>query len=151
MEDLADGRTDDTGLTGLTAGEIAAMVRDSRTTALRVAEAHLARIAERDPELGAFQAHDPDRVRVEAAAVDARPDRFALPLAGVPVAVKDNVRVSGYPTRHGSAATSTEPARRDDELVRRLRAAGAGVGGQTPMAGPGVWGVTPPAPGPPPH
>jgi amidase len=147
MEDLAEGRTGDAGLlgaglTGHSAGEIAAMVRDGRTTALRVAEAHLARIAERDPEVGAFQAHDPDRVRVEAAAVDARPDRFALPLAGVPVAVKDNVRVSGYPTRHGSAATSTEPARRDDELVKRLRAAGAVVVGKTRMPELAIWGFT---------
>jgi amidase len=142
MVDLAGGRTGDSGLTGLSAGEIAAMVRDGRTTALQVAEAHLARIAERDAEVGAFQAHDPDRVRVEAAAVDARPDRFALPLAGVPVAVKDNVAVSGYPTRHGSAATSTEPARRDDELVKRLRAAGAVVVGKTRMPELAIWGFT---------
>jgi amidase len=152
MEDVADGRTDgtdhlgaaptDAELLALTAREIAALVRDGRASAVRVAEAHLARIAERDPEVGAFQAHDPERVRVEAAAVDARPDRFALPLAGVPVAVKDNVAVSGYPTRHGSAATGTDPARRDDELVRRLRAAGAVIVGKTRMPELAIWGFT---------
>ena len=67
----------------------------------------LARVAARDGELGAFEAVDAERVLAEAAGVDARPDRFALPLAGVPVAVKDNVPVAGHPTRHGSAAAST--------------------------------------------
>lgn len=121
-------------LTALTAAEIVARVHDGRSSAADVARAHLARIAERDPSVGAFQAHDPQRVLAEAGGVDARPDRFALPLAGVPVAVTDSVHVAGYPTRHGSAATSPEPARRDDELVKRLRGAGAVVIGKTRMS-----------------
>jgi amidase len=60
----------------------------------------------------------------------------------VPVAVKDNVDVAGYPTRHGSAATPDRPARRDDELVRRLRAAGAVVIGKTRMPELAIWGFT---------
>ena len=86
-----------------TAGEIAARVRGGTTTAVEVARAHLARIGARDPELGAFEAVDAERMLAEAAAVDGRPDRFALPLAGVPIAVKDNVRVAGpsHPPRLG--------------------------------------------------
>src|SRR5262249_29721848 len=79
------------------------------------------------------------RVLAEAGGVDARPDRFALPLAGVPVAVPDDVDVSGYPTRHGSAGTSDDPARRDDELVKRLRGAGAIVVGKVRVPELGVW------------
>ena len=101
---------DATDLTALTAAEIVARVHDGRTSAVAVAEAHLARIAARDGHIGAFQEHDPERVLAEAGAVDRRADRFALPLAGVPVAIKDCVDVAGYPTRHGSAATATEPA-----------------------------------------
>lgn len=122
------------GLTALSAAELAARVRDGHSTAVEVARAHLARIAARDPLLGAFQAVDAERVLAEAGGVDARPDRFSLPLAGVPVAVADNVPVAGYATRHGPAATSSEPARRDDELVRRLRRAGAVVVGTTRTA-----------------
>uniref|UniRef100_UPI001BDC7589 amidase n=1 Tax=Pseudonocardia lacus TaxID=2835865 RepID=UPI001BDC7589 len=129
-------------LTALGASGIAALVHDGRTSAVEVARAHLARIAERDAVVGAFQAHDPRRVLLEAEAVDGRADRFALPLAGVPVAVKDNVDVAGYPTRHGSTATSDEPARRDDELVRRLRAAGAVIMGKTRMPELAIWGFT---------
>ena len=81
---------------------MAARVRDGRSCATDVAGAHLDRIAARDPDLGAFEAHDPQRVLAEAGGVDSRADRFALPLAGVPVAVKDNIDVAGYPTRRGS-------------------------------------------------
>src|SRR6185436_13409038 len=95
------------GSTELPAAVLAARVRSGATSAVQVAQAHLARITARDPVLGAFEASDPQRVLAEAGGVDARPDRFALPLAGVPVAVKDNVAVAGYATRHGSAATST--------------------------------------------
>lgn len=124
------------------AGQIAERVRAGASTAVDVARAHLARVADRDGELGAFEAVDAERVLAEAAGVDARPDRFALPLAGVPVAVKDNVPVAGHATRHGSAATSTAPARRDDELVKRLRRAGAVVVGKTRMPELAAWGFT---------
>jgi amidase len=129
-------------LTALSAAEIGSRVRDGRSTAVDVARAHLARIAEREPVIGAFQEHDPERVLAEAGGVDSRPDRFALPLAGVPVAVKDNIDVAGYPTRFGSLAVSGEPARRDDELVRRLRAAGAVVVGKTRLPELAIWGFT---------
>jgi amidase len=128
--------------TDVPATVLAARVRSGTVTAVEVARAHLARTAARDPVLGAFEASDAERVLAEAGGVDARPDRFALPLAGVPVAVKDNVAVAGYATRHGSTATPTTPARRDDELVKRLRRAGAVIVGKTRMPELAVWGFT---------
>lgn len=133
---------DNGDLTAMGAAEIAARVHDGWSSAVDVARAHLARIDERDGRVGAFQAVDARRVLAEAEGVDSRADRFALPLAGVPVAIKDNVDVAGYPTRHGSAATSCTPARRDDELVKRLRAAGAVVIGKTRMPELAIWGFT---------
>lgn len=127
-------------LTALGAAETAARVHDGWSSAVDIARAHLARIAEHDGRIGAFQAVDRRRVLAEAQGVDSRADRFALPLAGVPVAIEDNVDVAGYPTRHGCAATSSTPARRDDELVKRLRAAGAVVIGKTRMSEPAIWG-----------
>ena len=100
----------------------------------------LARIDELEPQLHAFQAVRRDEALVEAASVDQD-----LPLAGVPVAIKDNIDVAGLPTRAGSAATSDQPAERDDELVRRLRAAGCVIIGKTQMAELAVWPFTEPA------
>lgn len=54
----------------------------------------------------------------------------ALPLYGVPFAVKDNLDVAGLPTTAACPAFAYEPAQ-DCEVVRRLRAAGALVIGKT--------------------
>ena len=55
-------------------------------------------------ELGAFVRVRAAEAAAEAQAVDARADRAELPLAGVPVAVKDCVPVAGAPMSYGSAA-----------------------------------------------
>jgi hypothetical protein len=99
----------------VTAAEIARLVRSGERSAVDVVREHLARIDELDPSIAAFQV-----VRREEALAEAESLLPAnLPLAGVPVAVKDNLDVAGVPTRHGSAATAERPAERDDELVRR--------------------------------
>ena len=52
-------------------------------------------------------------------------------LAGVPVAVKDLMHVKGMPLTAGSRAMDGEIARRDAEIVARLRRAGAVIVGLT--------------------
>jgi amidase len=126
----------------VTAAQIAAEVRAGRLTARQAVEDALARIDTVDGRVGAFQRVRTDAARAEADAVDARSDKDALPLAGVPVAVKDNVPVAGEPLRNGSAATDTTPSEADHEIVRRLRAAGAVVVGLTRVPELCVFGTT---------
>jgi amidase len=116
---------------GDTAVGIAAAVRAGRATPTEVLEEHLDRIAALDQRLGAFRLVRAEEVRAEARALEARGDLGELPLAGVPVAIKDNIDLAGTPTRNGSAATSDRPAGADAELVRRLREAGALPVGKT--------------------
>lgn len=52
---------------------------------------------------------------------------------GVPVGVKDNILVSGMPTRYGSKLSSNKPAKDDAPAVARLREHGAIVLGKTAM------------------
>ncbi|WAB82870.1 amidase family protein [Microcella daejeonensis] len=128
---------------GATAVATAAAVRAGSTTAVAQTRAALARIAALDPGLGAFQVVRADRALVEAAAVDARVTAGeALPLAGVPLAIKDNIPVAGEPMREGSAATSAAPQTTDHEVVSRLRAAGAVVVGITRVPELCVFGTT---------
>ncbi|NYJ08587.1 amidase family protein [Petropleomorpha daqingensis] len=122
--------------------DLAAAVRGGRRTAVDVVREHLDRIAARDPELNAFCTVRADAALADAAAVDASESRSELPLAGVPVAVKENIAVAGEPLRHGSAATSATPAAADDELVTRVRAAGCVVVGTTRMPELAAWGFT---------
>ena len=116
---------------GQTAVGIAAAVRAGQASPSEVLEEHLERIASLDARLGAFRLLRTEQVRAEARALEERGDLAGLPLAGVPVAVKDNVDLAGVPTSNGSAATSDEPAAADAELVRRLREAGALLVGKT--------------------
>ncbi len=108
----------------MSSAAIAGAVRDGRADAAAVVERALARIAERDPALGAFTAVLADRARARAAWVDR--DGRHLPLAGVPFAVKNLFDVAGLPTLAGSRINrDLPPASADATAVRRLEAAGA--------------------------
>jgi len=124
--------------------EIARAVRERLLDPAAVIRAHLARIDEADPQIHAFQEVRRDGALADAAGLAQRPDLSELPLAGVPVAIKDNTDVAGLPTRQGSAATPAGPAGRDDELVRRLRAAGAIPIGKTQQPELAAWPFTEP-------
>jgi amidase len=127
---------------GDTAVGIAAAVRAGEASPVAVVEAHLERIRELDDRLQAFQLVRAEEVRAEAAALQDRPDLAELPLAGVPVAVKDNVDLAGAPTRNGSAATAAVAAEADGEPVRRLREAGALLVGKTTVPELSLWPFT---------
>lgn len=71
-----------------------------------------------------------------AASIDVlRANGYAgLPLAGLPVSIKDLLDIAGEITRAGSPALEdAAPARQDAIVVRRLRAAGAVLVGRTNM------------------
>ena len=124
------------------AGAIARAVRERRFTARQAVERSLRRIRERDGELRAFLVVRAEEARAEARALDRRDDLETLPLAGVPIAVKDNLDVEGVPTTGGALVTPRTPAARDAEIVARLRAAGAIVVGKTTLPELGIWATT---------
>jgi amidase len=127
---------------GATAKQIARAVRRGDTSATQVVADHLDHIRAADGEVNAFRVLRAAAAAVEAEKVDEEPDLADLPLAGVPVAVKENTAVAGLSTWNGSAAGSGPVAAEDDEVVRRLRGAGAVVIGLTRMPELGVWGTT---------
>ncbi|MFI6447211.1 amidase [Kitasatospora sp. NPDC050543] len=131
-----------TGWTGRTATEIAAAVGVRQVAPREVVAEHLALIERLDPHVGAFRKVLAERALHDADALAGRADLAALPLAGVPVAIKDNLPVEGEATRHGSAATPDTPATADHETVRRLRAAGAVVIGLTAVPELCIFGTT---------
>ncbi|MGW0040675.1 amidase [Rhodococcus sp. NPDC003348] len=125
-----------------TVASIAERVRNGALSPMAAVDDALTRIAERDPRLGAFVTVRSDAARAEAAAVAARPDLTALPLAGVPIAIKDNVPVAGHRLGNGSQASPVTPATADHPVVARLRAAGAVPVGLTAVPELCVWGAT---------
>jgi len=104
------------GLRGL-----AAAVRAGKIDAADLARASRARIAELDGRLHAFtQIFDPPLG-----------DPAGGPLAGVPIALKDNIDIAGRITGLGRPLAERAPADRDAAVVAALRAAGAVIVGKT--------------------
>jgi aspartyl-tRNA(Asn)/glutamyl-tRNA(Gln) amidotransferase subunit A len=108
-------------------GEVTRRVAAGEVTAAELVEPMLERIASLDGELHAFLALDAAGARAAAAEVDRR--RAAGeplgPLAGVPLALKDNLVTAGVATTAGSKILAGWIPPYDATVVERLRAAGA--------------------------
>lgn len=95
-------------------------------------ESFLERIAERGDDGVWITVAAAGQLRLRADELEALPAarRDALPLWGIPVAVKDNIDVAGLPTTAACPAFAYNPGR-DAGAVRRLREAGAILVGKT--------------------
>ena len=116
-----------------TAVDIAAAVRAGQVSAVDVLDAHLARIDAREGEIHAFNLVMADEARAAAQAVDAAvaAGRDPGPLAGVPLALKDNMCTRGIPTTCSSKILEGWKPPYDATVVTRLAAAGAVTVGKT--------------------
>jgi len=109
-----------------TAVAIAAAVNAREISAVEVATAMHARIEERDGAVGAYLATTGELALAHAQLVDARVKAGErLPLAGVPLALKDNMCVAGTPTTCASKILAGWVAPYTATAVQRLLDAGA--------------------------
>lgn len=117
----------------ITAVDLARNVRNGVTTAVAVVDVFLARIAEHDGEINAFNLVLADHARERAAEIDEMTavGRDPGPLAGVPVALKDNMCTRGIPTTCSSKILADWKPPYDATVVTRLRDAGAIFVGKT--------------------
>jgi aspartyl-tRNA(Asn)/glutamyl-tRNA(Gln) amidotransferase subunit A len=119
--------------TASTAADIAWNVRNGIVKAADVVEEHLARIADREPEIHAFNLVLADEARARAVVIDevVSSGADAGPLAGVPIALKDNMCTRGIPTTCSSRILEGWRPPYDATVVTRLADAGAIVIGKT--------------------
>jgi aspartyl-tRNA(Asn)/glutamyl-tRNA(Gln) amidotransferase subunit A len=115
-----------------TAVETARAVNAREISAMEIAEDMSARVRERDGAVGAYLARTADLARAQAERVDARVRAGeTLPLAGVPLAVKDNMCLLGTPTTCASRILEGWIAPYTATAVQRLLDAGAVPLGKT--------------------
>jgi aspartyl-tRNA(Asn)/glutamyl-tRNA(Gln) amidotransferase subunit A len=116
-----------------TAAEIAAGVRTGSLKAGDVIEQHLSRIAATETEIHAFNTVLADAARRHASEIDdaVAAGRDPGPLAGVPVALKDNMCTRGVVTTCSSRILEGWIPPYDGTVVSMLRAAGAITVGKT--------------------
>ena len=122
---------------GRSIAELRTAMADGKLSAMDLVRAYLARIAAHDqagPALNAVIALN-GRALAEAAERDAqRHDGATLgPLHGIPILLKDNIDAAGMPATAGSLALAGRRPRRDADIVRQLRDAGAVVLGKTTL------------------
>ena len=115
------------------AATIAAAVQSGERSAASVMEQHLARIDEHEPAVHAFNQVTSEQATARAAAID---ERVAAgeeigPLAGVPVAIKDNMCTRGVATTCSSKILDGWQPPYSATVVERLESAGAIMVGKT--------------------
>ncbi len=119
----------------MTAVQLSAAIMEGRTTAVEAAEAVLARIEKEDKKYNCYVTVDRDGALAQAKAVQAKIEAGELtgPLAGVPVAVKDNICTDGLRTTCSSKMLHHFVPAYSAEAVRNLQRAGAVILGKTNM------------------
>ncbi len=114
--------------------ELSELVRSGQLAARELVELCLRRIESLNPRLNAFRTTMPEQALAEAEAAGASGGL----LAGVPIAIKDEMAVAGQALTRGSRSFSP-PEADDGEVVRRLRAAGAIPIGMTNVPEMMIW------------
>ncbi len=111
----------------------AAAIRAGEITATELVQASLDRIAEFEPQVGAWAHLDPDLALERAREADERHRRGQTngPLHGVPVGIKDIIDTADLPTECGTVLHAGRRPVDDAAVVATLREAGAIVLGKT--------------------
>ncbi|WP_375452266.1 amidase [uncultured Devosia sp.] len=127
-------------------------MREGRLTSIALVEAHLERIARRDPSYRAFYTVDAAGALAAAARADAElasgQDRG--PLHGIAIGIKDLIDVAGLPTTADAPGRASAIADNNAAVVDRLVAGGAIILGKLATyewgtVGPDNGGLFPPA------
>ncbi|SFI29118.1 Asp-tRNA(Asn)/Glu-tRNA(Gln) amidotransferase subunit GatA [Planctomicrobium piriforme] len=120
-------------LSGFSALELMERQRRGEATAVQIVTDHLAVVRQREPQLGAFLEVDDIGALKAAEAVD-RKRASGVPLgrlAGIPIAVKDNLCVQGWKTTCASRMLESFAPPYDAHVVARLKAEDAILMGRT--------------------
>lgn len=120
-------------LLNIDATEAAKRIRDRDVTAEALTALVLEHANETESNVGAYLTLDVDGAIEQARSIDNAigDGKNVRPLAGVPVAIKDNIHVSGHVTTCASKILGEFKAPYDATVVKRLREAGGVIIGKT--------------------
>ncbi|MCI6042098.1 Asp-tRNA(Asn)/Glu-tRNA(Gln) amidotransferase subunit GatA [bacterium] len=119
----------------LTARELSRKIRDGEISVKETVDMYREQMEKMEPQIHAFLSVDEDRLagRIQEVEEGIKSGRYSGPLAGVPVAVKDNICTRGQKTTCASKILENFVPAFDAEAVKRLEDAGMIVLGKTNM------------------
>ena len=117
------------------ARELGARVADGRISPVQLCELAIDLAKRTEPALNAYVRFLDDYARRVAGEreQEARQGRIRSPLHGVPIAIKDNFYLTGFPVSKGSRTSGEALATYDSPMIERIVAAGAVIIGKTTM------------------
>ena len=123
------------GLLDMTAVELAKAIKEGKTTAVEAMEAVIAQIERTESEYNCYVTFDKEAALNEAKEAQKKIEAGTLNglLAGVPVAIKDNMCTEGVLTTCSSKILENFIPQFSSEAVIRLKEAGAVIIGKTNM------------------
>lgn len=123
------------GLLELTALELGKQIKEKKVSVKEAVEASFSRIRESEETVHAFITLEEEKALKNAEEIQARIDAGVLsgPLAGVPMAVKDNICTEGMKTTCGSRILYNFVPAYSAQAVTNLKKAGAVIVGKTNM------------------
>jgi len=115
--------------------EVAPLIERRDVSPVELTQEMLERIQALDGRLHSFITLDAEKALTEARTAEAEigQGKYRGPLHGIPMGIKDNIAVAGWPTTNGSALMTDNVTDYDATTVARLRAAGAIIVGKNNM------------------
>jgi aspartyl-tRNA(Asn)/glutamyl-tRNA(Gln) amidotransferase subunit A len=115
------------------ASELAELLRNKEVSSVEVTKAHLERSDSVDGAVHSYLYQSPEAALIAAAEIDRQraAGESLHPLAGLPIAVKDNLATTDAPTTAGSKILQGWIPPYDATVVKKLRAAGMPILGKT--------------------
>lgn len=111
---------------------VARSIQQGALTAREYVAGYIAAIQKKNPQVHALVAWDEEAILRQAEAIDRRQDKGVL--AGIPIAIKDVIDVSGLPTAYGAHHFFKTTPNHDASCVALLKAAGAVIIGKAATA-----------------
>jgi aspartyl-tRNA(Asn)/glutamyl-tRNA(Gln) amidotransferase subunit A len=115
------------------ASELVELLKSGQVSSLELTQAHLDRSAAVDQDVHSYLYQNPETALAAAAEIDRRraAGEQLHELAGLPIAVKDNLTTTDAPTTSGSKILEGWIPPYDSTVVKKIRAAGLPILGKT--------------------
>lgn len=113
--------------------ELVSQIKNRQTTAWAVVKKYLEAIKHKDPEIGAFLEVFEKEALFHSKQIDSKlkQNETIGPLAGIPIALKDNILVAGHKSTAGSLILENYIASYNAFVTEKLKKAGAIILGKT--------------------